>query len=119
MENEGAALIGRVEGVRDTYRAMLKSHQAGLSTLHGAGWSCGFHVTSNSPESALLSLYTSLAGPQDVGAAIGAGARSAMLTSAPSPLLPCCASGVSVARAVVAVTVILPALAACGSRPSS
>ncbi len=75
MENEGAALIGRVEGVRDTYSAMLKSHQAGLLDIaRCAGWSCGFHVTSNSPESALLSLYTSLAGPQDVGAAIGAGA---------------------------------------------
>ena len=75
MENEGTILIGRVEGVRDTYRAMLKSHQAGLRDIaRCAGWSCGFHVTSNSPESALLSLYTALAGPQDVGAATGAGA---------------------------------------------
>ena len=70
MENEGAALIGRVEGVRDTYRATLKLHQAGLRDIaRCAGWSCGFHVTSSSPESALLSLYTALAGPQDVGAA--------------------------------------------------
>jgi len=74
MENEGAAIIGRVEGVRDTYRAALKSHQAGLRDIaRCAGWSCGFHVTSSSPEAALLSLYTALAGPQDVGAATGAG----------------------------------------------
>ena len=74
MENEGAATIGRVESVRDTYCAALKSHQAGLCDIaRCAGWSCGLHVTSNSPESALLSLYTALAGPQDVGAATGAG----------------------------------------------
>ncbi len=74
VENEGSALIGRVEGVRDTYRAMLKSHQAGLCDIAGcAGWSYGLHVTSSSPESALLSLYTALAGPQDVGMATGAG----------------------------------------------
>ncbi len=74
MENEGAALIGRVEGVRDAYRAMLKSHQAGLRDIaRCAGWSCGLHVTSSSPESALLSLYTALAGPQDVDAVTRAG----------------------------------------------
>ena len=73
MENEGAALIGRVEGIRDDYRATLKSHQAGLRDItRCAGWSYGFHVTSSSPESALLSLYTALAGPQDVGAIMGA-----------------------------------------------
>ena len=75
MENEGTTLIGRVDGVRDTYREMLKSHQAGLLNIaRCAGWSCGLHVTSNSPESALLSLYTAVAGPQDMGAAIGSGA---------------------------------------------
>jgi len=66
MENEGSALIGRVEGVRDSYRQTLEDHRAGLQSIARlAGWSYGLHVTDQTPESALLSLYTSLAAPQD------------------------------------------------------
>ena len=74
MEREGSALIGRVEGVREDYRETLKSHQAGLRAIaRTAGWSYGLHVTDSSPESALLNLYTALAGPQDADIATGMG----------------------------------------------
>lgn len=66
MENEGSALIGRVEGVRDDYRETLDNHRKGLRAIaQSAGWSYGLHVTDQSPESALLALYMSLASPQD------------------------------------------------------
>ena len=66
MENEGNALIGRVEGVREDYRRTLEEHQQGLRDITRiAGWSFGVHMTDHSPESALLALYTTLAQPKE------------------------------------------------------
>ena len=62
MENEGSALIGRVEGVRDDYQRTLEQHQQGLKDIARiAGWGFGVHGTDQPPESALLNLYTALA----------------------------------------------------------
>ena len=65
MEDEGSALIGRVEGVRTEYRQTMEELQAGLKDIAAAtGWDYQVHVTNRPPESALLRLFTALAQPR-------------------------------------------------------
>jgi uncharacterized protein (DUF58 family) len=62
LEREGAALIGRVEGLRGDYQARLAAQREGLKAIAAAaGWSFGTHLTDAPPESALLALYLALA----------------------------------------------------------
>jgi uncharacterized protein (DUF58 family) len=63
-EDEGEVLFGRVEAVRDDYRAAFAGHQAGLRDLvRGLTWTMLSHRTDQPPETALLPLYFALAGP--------------------------------------------------------
>lgn len=58
MEGEGAALIGRVEMVRDDYARLMAAHRTALSDLaRSVGWSFASHHTDNPPEMALLALH--------------------------------------------------------------
>ena len=66
LENEGAALIGRVEGVREDYGSLLTRHQQGLKDIaRVSGWSYGLHVTDQPAEATLLRLYTALGLPRE------------------------------------------------------
>lgn len=57
-----AALIPRVESVRDQYAVRLAAQQHGLAAIcAAAGWGFAVHRTDHPPESALLSLYAALA----------------------------------------------------------
>ena len=61
LENDGEALIPRVEAIRDAYAHALQAQQAGLSAIcAAAGFGFGVHLTDRSPEAALLGLYTAL-----------------------------------------------------------
>ncbi|MEE2761504.1 MAG: DUF58 domain-containing protein [Pseudomonadota bacterium] len=61
MEEEGSALIGRVEGVRTKYRQTMEELQAGLRDIARAtGWDYQIHITDSPPEGALLRLFTAL-----------------------------------------------------------
>jgi uncharacterized protein (DUF58 family) len=61
LENEGEALIPRVEAIRDDYAHALEAQQAGLAAIcAAAGFGFGVHLTHRPPEAALLSLYTAL-----------------------------------------------------------
>lgn len=61
-ENEGEVLFGRVESVRNAYRAAVAAHRRGLSALSGSvGWTCAVHHTDQPPEPALLALFAALA----------------------------------------------------------
>ena len=63
VERDGETLIPRVENVRAADEARLRAQQAGLAGIcAAAGFSFATHRTDHSPESALLGLYTSLAG---------------------------------------------------------
>ncbi len=56
-----AAVVGRVETVRDTYRSRLREHEARLAELcraTGFGWQR--HRTDQPPETALLAMYGAL-----------------------------------------------------------
>jgi hypothetical protein len=65
MEEEGSALIGRVEGVREEYRQTMEELQLGLKDIARAtGWDYLIHTTDQPAEGALLRLYTSLAQPR-------------------------------------------------------
>jgi uncharacterized protein (DUF58 family) len=65
LEKEGAALIGRVEGVREDYSSLLTRHQQGLKDIaRVSGWSYGLHITEQPAEAALLRLYTTLGLPR-------------------------------------------------------
>ena len=62
LEQEPDTLVPRVEGVVDGYQAALAAQQDGLRLLCAtAGWRFGVHRTDNTPEQALLALYTALA----------------------------------------------------------
>ncbi len=62
LEEEGDALIPRVEGVREAYAERFARHQEGLAALCGAlGFGFATHMTDLPPEQALLSLYLALA----------------------------------------------------------
>ena len=61
LQGERDELIPRVETIRDTYRDRLKRQQEGLASIcSAAGFGFGVHRTDHAPETALLSLYTSL-----------------------------------------------------------
>jgi uncharacterized protein (DUF58 family) len=65
MEEEGSALIGRVEGVREEYRQTMEELQLGLKDIARAtGWDYQIHSTDQPAEGALLRLYSSLAQPR-------------------------------------------------------
>ena len=65
LEEEGSALIGRVEGVRTEYRQTMEELQAGLKDIAGAtGWDYQIHTTDRPAEGALLRLFTALAQPR-------------------------------------------------------
>ncbi len=62
LAREGAALIGKVEGIRSDYQARLAAHQDGLKAIAAAaGWSFATHRTDHTPEAALMGLYLALA----------------------------------------------------------
>jgi uncharacterized protein (DUF58 family) len=61
LQGERDALIPRVENIRDRYRDRLKRQQEGLAAIcAAAGFGFGIHRTDHAPETALLTLYTSL-----------------------------------------------------------
>lgn len=63
MEGEGTMLARRAEQLRDEYQGRLAEHCAGIADLaRGLGWTYRIHDTSQSPEAALLALYSVLAG---------------------------------------------------------
>lgn len=62
LKREGAALIGKVEGIRGDYQAKLAAQQEGLRAIAAAaGWSFAVHITDHPPETALMGLYLALA----------------------------------------------------------
>jgi uncharacterized protein (DUF58 family) len=61
LEQDGVALIGNVDGVRQRYRGRLAAHRAGLRDLaRSFGWTFAGHVCDQPPEPPLLALYTAL-----------------------------------------------------------
>lgn len=57
-----AALVPRVESVREVYAERLVRHRAGLAALaSAAGWSFATHRTDHPPEAALMALHQVLA----------------------------------------------------------
>ena len=63
LEGEGEMLAGRAETLRAAYAARLAAQQEGLRALAtAAGFGFAVHRTDQPPETALLSLYTVLAG---------------------------------------------------------
>ena len=60
-ENEGNALIGRVEGVRGDYKTEMAAQRRGLDAIaRTAGWGYGIHTTDQPLEATLLNLYVAL-----------------------------------------------------------
>lgn len=58
----GAALVPRVEAVREVYAERVARHRQGLAAIcAGAGWSFAAHRTDHPPEAALLALHQRLA----------------------------------------------------------
>ena len=63
VEADGEMLVPQVDGIRDAYAQALAAQQAGLAALcRAAGWGFATHRTDSPPGSALLALYTALAG---------------------------------------------------------
>ena len=61
LEQDGEAIIPRVEAIRGDYGRALQAQQDGLAALcTAAGFGFGVHRTDHSPEAALLSLYSAL-----------------------------------------------------------
>ena len=61
LEGEGAALIGRVEAVREDYISVMDNHRRTIvDIVRGLGWSFSIHRTDHAPQSALLALYAAL-----------------------------------------------------------
>jgi uncharacterized protein (DUF58 family) len=61
LEDDGAALIGNVEGVRLRYRDRIEAHRQGLRALaRNFGWTLASHVCDHPPEPPLLALYSAL-----------------------------------------------------------
>lgn len=66
FENEGQTLLGRVEDVRIGYRERLARHREALAQIaRRAGWGFIVHHTDRPPQTALLPLYTAMAGAVD------------------------------------------------------
>jgi uncharacterized protein (DUF58 family) len=61
LEDDGATLIGNVEGVRLRYRDRIEAHRQGLRDLaRSLGWTLASHVCDQPPEPPLLALYNAL-----------------------------------------------------------
>ena len=61
LEAEAPYLLRRADRVRDAYMEKLAKHRAQMKDVcRGAGWIFAQHVTAESPESALLKLYTAM-----------------------------------------------------------
>ena len=61
MEGEGAALVGRVEMVREEYVALMAGHRQALSDLaRSVGWTFTVHRTDRPAQTALLALHGAL-----------------------------------------------------------
>src|SRR5262249_11004092 len=69
LEDEGHALIPRVERVRADYQRRFAEHRAGIAAIARAvGWTFMTHTTDRSADLALLTLYQVLAhGPEALG----------------------------------------------------
>lgn len=64
LEGEGSMIVRRTEALRPDYIERLDAHRAGLAEIaRGVGWTFGQHRTDQSPQTALLALYTALSGP--------------------------------------------------------
>jgi uncharacterized protein (DUF58 family) len=62
VEQEGSALIGKVEDVRGRYQNRLDAHRLALKDLaRSLGWTFARHIDEHPPEPAVLALYTALA----------------------------------------------------------
>ena len=60
-ENELSTMIGKVESIRNIYKKRIKKHYEGLKSIASLnGWTLTQHVTDNSPESALISIYNNI-----------------------------------------------------------
>ena len=63
FEGEGEALMGRVEAVRGGYRDRLAAHREAIREIaRRSGWGFILHHTDHPPQTALLPLYTAMAG---------------------------------------------------------
>lgn len=61
LEDDGSALIGNVDGVRERYRGRVEAHRQSLRDLaRRLGWTFTSHLSEHPPEPALLALYTAL-----------------------------------------------------------
>jgi uncharacterized protein (DUF58 family) len=61
LEDDGEALIGRVEDIRDRYRRRLDAHREAISAhARALGWTFAVHHTDGPPQPALLGLYLAL-----------------------------------------------------------
>ena len=61
LEDEGEALFGRVESVREAYGAAIAAHRQGLSALAmSVDWTFAVHHTDQPPEPSLLALFMAL-----------------------------------------------------------
>lgn len=61
MEDDGQALVGRVETIRSGYQAVLAAHRKEVQELtRSAGWTFSVHHTDTSPQPALLTLFLAL-----------------------------------------------------------
>ncbi len=64
-EAEGDIVFGRVESVRDEYRARFAAHRDGLHAIvRSFGWTLLTHHTDQPPATALMSLFFALAEPR-------------------------------------------------------
>ena len=64
LEGEGAAMIGRVEAVRNDYIALIQSHRKAIEdAARGLGWTVTVHGTHQPPQTALLALFEALSTP--------------------------------------------------------
>jgi uncharacterized protein (DUF58 family) len=64
-EAEGDIVLGRVESVRDEYRARFAAHRNGLHAIaRSFGWTLLAHHTDQPPATALMSLFFALAEPR-------------------------------------------------------
>lgn len=63
LEGEGLLLVPRVDGVREAYLDRLAAQRDGLAAIaRKTGWTLTLHRTDKPPQTALLSLWTALAG---------------------------------------------------------
>ena len=66
FEGEGQTLLGRVENIRVSYRERLARHREAIGEIaRRAGWGFIIPHTDRPPQTALLPLYTAMAGASD------------------------------------------------------